>query len=153
MPGKAGEQTRDVCHSIGLPDRVYNRVEIMAYVLVIDVPGLPPSQNARMGFRERARENLKWKRLVGMLVAGKKPPSPLLKATGDVVLHSSRPRDHDNLIASIKPLWDGLVEAGVLSDDTWEVIGCPTYRWEKAPAKLGHVVITVEADGESEATP
>lgn len=31
-----------------------------------------------------------------------------------------RRRDEDNLIASAKPLWDGLVDAGVVPDDTSE---------------------------------
>lgn len=29
-----------------------------------------------------------------------------------------RARDEDNLIATAKPLWDGLVDAGVVADDT-----------------------------------
>lgn len=31
-----------------------------------------------------------------------------------------RRRDEDNLIATAKPLWDGLVDAGVVDDDTSE---------------------------------
>lgn len=31
-----------------------------------------------------------------------------------------RRRDEDNIIATAKPLWDGLVDAGVVDDDTSE---------------------------------
>lgn len=43
--------------------------------------------------------------------------SPVL-ATTTFHVTDKRRRDLDNLMASIKPLWDGLVDAGILADDS-----------------------------------
>ena len=43
--------------------------------------------------------------------------SPVLATTTFYVKDKIR-RDIDNLMASIKPLWDGIVDAGILQDDS-----------------------------------
>jgi Holliday junction resolvase RusA-like endonuclease len=59
-----------------------------------------------------------------------KPP-----VTADVtfVVPDRRRRDMDNLLAMLKPAWDGLVDAGLLVDDSAEMLrlGAPKMRVEK----------------------
>lgn len=48
------------------------------------------------------------------------PPLPLpvpVSATVTFHMPNRRRRDLDNLLAAMKPAWDGLVDAGVLADD------------------------------------
>ncbi len=47
--------------------------------------------------------------------------SPVL-ATVTFHVTDKRRRDLDNLMASIKPLWDGIVDAGILQDDSAEYL-------------------------------
>lgn len=57
--------------------------------------------------------------------SGKTPTAPLQKASITIVRHSHRMLDFDGLVGSLKPVVDALVSAGVLSDDSWGVVG----RW------------------------
>jgi len=59
-------------------------------------------------------------------------------------VHAVRPRDWDNLTASIKQLQDCLVEAGWLPDDNWKVLE-GTVRSDKAASKAEErTEITIE---------
>ena len=111
------------------------------YQLYLVIPGLPKTPNARLHWRARYRENQRWAKLVGLLVANKRPPKPLTKAELTLTRRSSSPTDYDNLVAAFKPVTDALVMAGVLADDDFETIGMPKFRWEKAPPKKGEVVV------------
>jgi hypothetical protein len=59
------------------------------------------------------------------------PDIPLDKARVTVTVYRrTRQRlDADNWGARMKGYWDGLVEAGLLADDSVEVIGQPTYHF------------------------
>lgn len=59
-----------------------------------------------------------------------KPP---VEATVTFVLPDKRRRDMDNLLASLKPMWDGLVDAGLLGDDSHDKLrlSAPQVRVEK----------------------
>jgi Holliday junction resolvase RusA-like endonuclease len=59
--------------------------------------------------------------------------------------HSSIRPDFDNLAASFKAVQDGLIDAGVIANDTFAVIGNPEYSWEKASPKGGKITIEVFA--------
>ena len=115
------------------------------YTLTIEIPGLPSINTASNNhWRVRARNNKTWKRaVVHFALAAGLPPEPLWKATVVCTRHSSRVPDYENLAHSFKPLVDGLVTGGVLVDDNQQVIGQPTYRWEKAAPKQGMVTIEV----------
>jgi hypothetical protein len=54
-----------------------------------------------------------------------KPNAPLEKANITLIRHSHRTLDYDGLVGSLKPVVDALVSCGVLSDDSWKVLG----RW------------------------
>lgn len=53
--------------------------------------------------------------------AYRKPLTPPVSAVVTFVVPDRRKRDLDNLLAMLKPAWDGLVDAGVLSGDDSEV--------------------------------
>lgn len=53
------------------------------------------------------------------------PPEPLKKAVITLIRFNYRMLDFDGLVASFKPVVDGMVQAGVLIDDRWSVTG----RW------------------------
>jgi len=115
------------------------------YSLTIEIPGLPSINTASNNhWRVRARNNKTWKRaVVHFALAAGLPPEPLWKAKVVCTRHSAREPDFENLAHSFKPLIDGLVTGGVLVDDNQQVIGQPTYRWEKAAPKQGMVTIEV----------
>ena len=76
----------------------------------------------------------------------KGPVSPLtspVKATVTFVVPDKRRRDTDNLMAALKPLWDGLRDARVLVDDSHEHLrhGEPSVRVEKGQR---YVLVTLE---------
>lgn len=61
--------------------------------------------------------------LVACECSDKKPKTPLSKAIISIVRHSHRTLDYDGLVGSLKPVVDALVTCGVLSDDSWKVLG------------------------------
>lgn len=91
--------------------------------LVVVVPGRPPTPNVRLHWAAlaRSRSELRgWARLAALEAIGRTPAAyPYRAATVEAtfLVRSRRRRDPDNLIASLKPLVDGLVDAGVLTYD------------------------------------
>ena len=90
----------------------------MAYKLVADLDGAPdlPNVTRRLHWRE-ARKRASYWRLYVMRVAGgsKAPPEPLERARVLIEVWRKRAPDPDNLVASIKPLIDGLQPARTFS--------------------------------------
>jgi hypothetical protein len=121
----------------------------VTYALSIELPGLPPCNTASNNhWRVRARHNRRWR--LDTILAAKAaglPPKPLWRATVTCTRHSSREPDFENLAHSFKPCLDALTVrnggAPVLVDDSQEVIGQPTYLWEKAPPKEGRITLEV----------
>lgn len=94
----------------------------------IVIPGRPPTPNVRRHWREVYRDNKAWAETARLeavraiqRTAGWKPASRARVSVAFGV-KDRRVRDLDNLIASIKPLLDGLVQAGILVDDSLDVI-------------------------------
>lgn len=91
----------------------------------------PASLNDRVHWSERAR-GARWWRQVTWAVCRAAGVPPLGRAS--VELHVTPPdrrrRDQDNLVATLKPVLDGLVDAGVVPDDTPEHVeyGVPRLR-------------------------
>jgi Holliday junction resolvase RusA-like endonuclease len=48
----------------------------------------------------------------------------------------ARRRDPDNHMAMLKPLWDALVEMGVLEDDSHDKLRILDPKWERGPKKV-----------------
>ena len=106
--------------------------------LTITIPGRPPTPNSRRHWRAVHADNTKWKTVAWMsankAVPGRRMPNIQRAAVAiEFVVPDRRHRDLDNLIASTKPLTDGIVAAGVLADDSSDVLVSVTYsvRYEK----------------------
>lgn len=95
------------------------------YELNIKLHSLPDSLNKGLrGNRFKYfSKNKKWDFLILGLVRNKLPPKPLDKAKIRIVRHFWRTLDYDGLVGSMKPIVDALVSAGVLKDDSWNVLG------------------------------
>lgn len=124
------------------------------YTLIFMLPGLPATANEMWGKdRMVAYSNaVTWKKRVHILVRGYEPEKPLQKALIQCVRFGTRELDYDGLVASFKPVIDGLCPIkekmprglkgyareicratakrvlwpGILSDDSWQVTGA----WE-----------------------
>lgn len=119
------------------------------YVLhlrVDDLPRLQVAGSGRGSVRSRIRETRRWRDDIAWLArAHGVPSSPLCTARVRFVRHSSLRPDYTNLVASFKAIEDGLVRAGVLSDDSFAVIGQAEFAWEKASPRAGFIEIFVES--------
>lgn len=126
----------------------------MGYELDIELDGVPPLPN-RMPRNHLARARLRrqWREAVKYTVGRKRPDRPLERAHVEITLRrrGAEP-DPDNLIASCKPLLDGLqpetryrrggfvvvnVGAGVIANDKPInfTTGAPVIRYEPAGRK------------------
>lgn len=116
------------------------------YKLEIEIMGLPQSTNARSNTNYRSvNANRKlWHENVFYATVGKRPKFPLEKVKLTLVRHSSVPMDYDGIVASFKPVVDGLIHAEIIVDDTMEVTGKWDCDWKKAKAKRGKITIKVE---------
>lgn len=87
---------------------------------------LPKSLNVKLRKNRwaRSRENKTWDMLIEMQIGGKRPR--LECASLSIIRHSFRTLDFDGLVGSMKPVVDALVSAGVIKDDTWDVLG----KWD-----------------------
>lgn len=120
--------------------------------LELRLPGLPKSPNVllRRHWSFVSREKSKWHKLVASQIDYETHKhlggEPLKKARLTLTRHSAREPDSDNLIASFKFVVDALVKCGVLLDDKPSVIGIPTYKWEKASPKNGHITVLIDIE-------
>ena len=100
--------------------------------LRIEIDGLPPfecSQNARLDKYAKARAVLDYRTQARYATIDARNRSECAKdwvqldfAKVDVtfVVPDNRRRDKGNLIGAFKPALDGIVDAGVLVDDSWQ---------------------------------
>lgn len=110
--------------------------------ITVDVKGRPPTPNARRHWRTVAADNAVWKNLTWaaasealqkagwatkVVMSGGKRPEAMLVATEPmlfaevevaIVVPDERDRDWDNGVASLKPVFDGCVAAGIVVDDS-----------------------------------
>lgn len=94
------------------------------------VSGFPPSLNARLHWRERARINKMWRmRMLLVVMQHQIPHEPLTSATIKITKYSIRKTDSDNIVCMFKALGDGLQDAGVLANDD-ELVLIP--KWIKS---------------------
>jgi Holliday junction resolvase RusA-like endonuclease len=100
--------------------------------LRLQIPGRPPTPNARFGNRyAQASETKRWRRTAWGIAldvvnrSGWRAPAKA-RLTITFIVPDNRPRDTDNLVSSVKPLIDGLVDAKALVGDKSSVL-----VWEK----------------------
>ena len=82
----------------------------------------PLSLNARMHWRKKATLTKQWRTFTA-LAAARYPALPACDVTLTWYVTDNRRRDEDNLFGLLKPLADGLVDAGVVADDTHQYMG------------------------------
>lgn len=109
------------------------------YKIDLTFQTLPKSLNRelRSHWGKRFNSNNAWDNLVYAQVHGKLPSEPLVKARIRIVRHFWRTLDYDGLVGSMKPMVDGLVTAGVLSADSWKVLGVWDVTQQFRPKKDG----------------
>lgn len=73
-----------------------------------------------------------------------KPKHPYAQVQLTFIRGSSRQCDFDNGIASIKPIVDGLKDAGIIADDNPSIVKAIFFGWEKAKPKEGYVKIIID---------
>ena len=113
----------------------------MSYV--IDLPDLPTwNANSRGHWTQRAFEVASW-RLVAKQAANRAgiPKLDVVYVQLEMTPSDMRRRDPDNLAGALKPVLDGIVDAGVIPDDSWRhvagvalSVACPDralreHRW------------------------
>lgn len=109
------------------------------YSLKIEIDSLPKSLNKKLRSNrfKNHKENLMFDRLIHFKCLNKLPVKPLLKAKVSIIRHSFRMLDYDGCVGSLKPVVDALVTCGVLSDDSWNVLGAWVVDQKFRPKKLG----------------
>lgn len=114
--------------------------------LEFDIPGLPRTPNFLLGrhWRTRSSHASKWKAYVNreVYLRWKGLPAERVKLT--LTRFSSSQPDDDNLRGSFKPVVDGLVQSGVMRDDSPKHLVESVYRWERRPARLGFIRVLIE---------
>ena len=115
----------------------------MSYTLSLRLDGLPPLQRsaARGHWAKDAGVVKRWRERTAFEIGRHKPRRPLVRAELEFERHSASEPDFDNLVASFKPILDGIVLAGVLADDKPSNIGSPRYYWRKASRGGGFVTV------------
>lgn len=117
--------------------------DVIETPLLIRIDGRPPTLNSRRDWHVVARDNAQWKRdatLVGVnAVNGTRwrAPDRVALTVTFLLPDTSHRRDWDNLVGSIKPLLDGLVDAGVMRDDSLASIATMDLRWRLTPGYTG----------------
>lgn len=91
-------------------------IQLDAWTLWINIP--PLSMNSREHWARKA-EKTKALRTAAYLLAKQQHIPALGKCAVSLTIHprTNRRRDTDNFVASLKPLCDGLVDAGIVADD------------------------------------
>ncbi len=124
--------------------------------LVLEIPHLPPrvlSPNARVHWGTRAEAHrLERDEVYLRAFSLWHHQEPMARARVSYEFHvkSGRIRDFDNLLAACKPIPDGLVEAGVLRDDSMYCLEIGSVRAIRSDAE--RTIVTVEEIQEGEET-
>ncbi len=135
------------------------------YRVVIELEGAPELPNAigRKHWRVQDRHTAFWRTMVVRSVGHRRPPEPLPRASVKVEVWRKRRPDPLNLVASVKPVIDGLVPSsahkrgnqmvrgigcGIIADDQAKNFegGSPRVVFHQcAKGERPHVRITVES--------
>ena len=134
------------------PARLFQMIEIV-------IEGRPPTLNSRRHWRAVAADNKAWKGTVtgeARKAVGEWErrhglrwrPLRLCALSVIFIVKDRRSRDWDNLISTVKPELDGLVEAGVILDDSSDVIQTVIFQiaYEKGVTETRFVVRELDDD-------
>lgn len=96
------------------------RTLVAARSWVLELPFTTPlSLNHRMNWQQKARITKPWRDAAHVLArAARIPACQRVRIELFYTPRDDRPRDPLNLVASLKPVEDGIVDAGVIPDDS-----------------------------------
>lgn len=131
-------------HSTALPDEVTVPAQAFKGAMRLPITQNPLSLNKKMHWATKNKLVKQWRTFAG-LHANRWPALPHADATLTWFVTDNRRRDEDNMVGLLKPLCDGLVDAGVVPDDTPQWMG-KACRIERAPQGTteAYMVLTVE---------
>lgn len=121
----------------------------MSFRLSFEITALPRMTNPSgrpQHWAIKKKEADKWKGLVAQAIhaAGPSPIRlPVQTAKLKLTRFSSVQPDSDGLVSGFKHVVDGLVRAGVLTNDKYKNVGMPQYLWEYAKPKAGRIRVEV----------
>ena len=104
----------------------------------LELPNLPTwNANSRGHWSQRASEVAAW-RMVAKQAANRAGIPALDVVFVELTMTPSdrRRRDPDNLAGALKPILDGLVDAGVIPDDSWQHVAGVALSIEKPDRSL-----------------
>lgn len=131
-----------LCERLFFPDDTIYRIE---------VPGIPPSPNASSGrhwgtiARDRRKFRGDAKLLALPFVRARGQPLDRVRITITIVRHGGRPFDPDAAISLVKPIIDGIVDAGLLRDDGPRYVEYAPAQQRLGPHKMT-IIELVELD-------
>jgi crossover junction endodeoxyribonuclease RusA len=94
----------------------------------------PLTENQRWSHWANKGRVVKDVRLTGRLLTARFPGTGPVEVTLTWIVNTRHRRDADNIVPTLKALCDGLVDAGVVPDDTpeWMVKHMPVIRYDKS---------------------
>lgn len=105
----------------------------------------PLSLNDRGNWRGRHRRTSQVRAVAASLTRAQHiPPAQRVRVTLTYVPRDGRRRDADNLVATSKACCDGVVDAGVVRDDTPDLMDKPMPVIAPPNPKDPHLVLTIE---------
>lgn len=123
-------------------------------VLSLPFPGRGLSPNSRLHWRVKAAAVAQYRETVGWIAKEaaqglQGPLQPPVRAEVVFTLPDQRRRDPDNLQASLKAAWDGMVDAGLLQDDRIGMLQIekPTFVQGEKPGLVLVTLCTGKATG------
>lgn len=118
----------------------------MKNIIEIRLEGLPktPNELVRLHWAQKAKEAKKWRTMSAYVARKFKPKTPFESVELTFIRGSSRQCDFDNGIAALKPIIDGLKDAGIILDDNPNVVKAIRFGWEKASRSCGYIKIIVD---------
>jgi crossover junction endodeoxyribonuclease RusA len=118
--GSLPENLRAQAQRLAAPPVAQTRAEHGEVVVVLDIPPRELSPNARVHWAAKARA-VKAYRAAAMQAAALVAPGwrwERAEASAVYYFAEARRRDADNLLAMLKPAFDGIAEAGLLVNDS-----------------------------------
>ncbi|MBE3099905.1 MAG: RusA family crossover junction endodeoxyribonuclease [Planctomycetes bacterium] len=88
-------------------------------VIVLPLPSRELSPNARPHYMAKARAVKRYRETAYLLALAERPARPMhaAKVTARFFFSTRRRRDRDNLLASLKPAFDSIADARVVTND------------------------------------
>ncbi len=88
-------------------------------IVVLPLPPRELSPNARPHWAVKARAVRRYREAAYLSSLAERPvhPLPLARVTSRFFFRTRRRRDRDNLLASLKPAFDGIADAKVITND------------------------------------